>query len=420
MLPPFDSVTATRVHHNPAALAGGALPFAMIPVLATLAITLGNPSILVGLLHLTIFGTLGTSYVLSRHPWRRLKGGRVTIADGVLSVDGARVTSRDELSQGLIVPRKDEIWVRLDRKGRQLAHHFRVQDVEEGRAMLRALGFDATQATAEVRCMSPVVTLPIWKQLLLTLAPVLATIFGTMALGVAAFGPQGAAMTLPAVGLVMAYLFLIILAPTKVRIGADGLALSWLWRRQFIRFADVTSVAPWMRTSGGKTYEGIQVEDTHGHKTFIAGGQHGWNEHVAKQLEERVLEAWEAHRGGVTGADVSALDRGGRDLSSWVDHLRGLGEGAKVDLRRAFVPVDHLLHVLEDTSQPALTRAGAAIAAARGAGPEARARIRVAASTTASPKLRVAIERSLDDEAETAAIAEALGEVEAEQGVARR
>lgn len=396
-------------------IVAGASPFAMMPLLVAFAVLTNQLPALIGLMHLTIFGALGSYYVLTRLPQRKLKGAHVSVRDGVLSVDGRVLASRDELVQGLIVPRKDEVWVRLDRKGRRLPHYLLVSDVAEGRALLRSLGLDATQATAEVRCMSPVVTLSIVKQLLVTLVPTLAGVFGGMALGVSLFGPQGAALSLPFTALMLAYLFLIVLAPTRVKIGADGLALRWLWRRRFVRFADVVSVAPWVRTSGTKTYEGIQLELAQGEEICIAGGQRGWSEQVATQLEERVLEAWEAHRQGRGGGELSALERGERDLRTWVEHLRALGEGAKTELRRAFVPLDRLLRVVEDPSQPDLTRAGAAIAAARGGSPQTRDRIRVAASATASPRLRVALERSLDPRDDPDSVAEALAALEEEQ-----
>lgn len=397
-------------------LAAGLSPFAAMPLLVVLALTRGPMSMLSLLLHLSIVGFMGTLYVLGRHPRPRFEGSRVSVLDGVLSVDGATVASKDDLKQGVVAPRGTDTWVRLDRRGRGLPIQIRVADVAESRALLRALGFDATQTTAELRCMTPVVTKPVATQAAFWL-PALGLIFGSLALGGLIGRSIGPIAVVVGVALMLAYVFGIVMAPTRVRIGADGIATRWLGRARFYPFADIERVDDWSERVGTKEYRGIVIHERSGKTTKIAAGQKGWNDAAVEPLRHRVTEALEAYRSGVRSADVSVLARSGRDDTDWVRHLVALGVGATADLRRGFVPADQLLRVVEDASQPPLARAGAAIAVAGTADEPTRARIRVAAKTTASPTLRVAMERALDAEtleaeSEVTAVAEALRALE--------
>ncbi|NUP04478.1 MAG: hypothetical protein HOW73_00265 [Polyangiaceae bacterium] len=415
MLQPFESNTARQVRRNRLWLAAGLAPFAlMIPLVAS-AVATGNYAMLAGLFHLTILGFVTTMLVLARHPHSQLAKGAVAVNDGVVTVGGARLTSREELRQGVVVPRSDGVWVKLDRKGRKMPYFFRVRDVAEGRAMLRSLGFDATQSTAEFRCLSPLFTKSLLIQLALSLGPLFVGMALAGGLGTTLLGPKGAALAAPGGLIGMVFLFVLLLSPTRVRVGADGIVTRWLGRSRFYRYGDLESVEPWEANRGGKRYMGIAIRGKDGSVRRIAAAQKGWNEGAAKQLEERVAEAIEAHRAGVKGADVSALGRAGRAYPDWVAHLRSVGEGATAGLRNAFVPLDALLRLVEDPTQPALVRASAAVAAAPKVGADGRDRIRIAASTTASPKLRFAIEQSLADQAEDVALGEALAEVEAEE-----
>ena len=73
------------------------------------------------------------------------------------------------------------------------------------------------------------------------------------------------------------------------------------------------------------------------------------------------------------------------------------------------------LEMLCSSAAP-LARFSAAIALAPQVPPAERKRIRVAAATTASPKLRVALEHASSSEASEEALAEELAHLEAEHG----
>lgn len=76
------------------------------------------------------------------------------------------------------------------------------------------------------------------------------------------------------------------------------------------------------------------------------------------------------------------------------------------------VPRDVLLRIVEDSHAAPLERASAAVAAIESGDDDAKKRVRVAAGATASPKLRIALDRIVESSDEQA-IVEALDELEA-------
>src|SRR5262249_47139974 len=97
--------------------------------------------------------------------------------------------------------------------------------------------------------------------------------------------------------------------------------------------------------------------------------------------------------------------------ASHVAQLRVLGAGEDASYREARVPRERLWRLVEDPGVDGATRARAAVALSGDA--EGRERLRVVAEATASPKVRVALERTAEGH-EDARVAEALAELEAE------
>jgi hypothetical protein len=84
-----------------------------------------------------------------------------------------------------------------------------------------------------------------------------------------------------------------------------------------------------------------------------------------------------------------------------------------VSLRTPAIPADVLLRVVEDSKAAPIERASAAVAAIAAGGDEVKQRVRVAADTTVSPKLRVALERIASGAEETdEALVETLDELD--------
>jgi hypothetical protein len=124
----------------------------------------------------------------------------------------------------------------------------------------------------------------------------------------------------------------------------------------------------------------------------------------------RIREAWQTHRARGPGADVATIvARGTRSLEEWKKALATL-ESADAGYRQAALREEDLWRVVEDPRASEDARAAAALLLRKGLDEPGKARVRVAAEATASPKLRVALEASISDD-DAAALA-ALDEVE--------
>lgn len=119
----------------------------------------------------------------------------------------------------------------------------------------------------------------------------------------------------------------------------------------------------------------------------------------AEALAERIREVLVVRNAAPRPMDRSALARDDRPVDEWVTRLRTLRDG-KTTFRDAGPPtVDALLSIVEDVSSPAVERAAAAIALSK-APAEVKHRIRIAAESSAEPRLRVALEQAIDDRLE--------------------
>jgi hypothetical protein len=211
---------------------------------------------------------------------------------------------------------------------------------------------------------------------------------------------------------VFTWIFGLIFAPTRVRVGVDGVATRWLGRDRFVPFSRVRGVQTYEERVGGKTYFGVALDLDGGERIKLPAGQKGFTSMNTAELEERIRQALALHREGAGPVDERLLARGRRAVPEWVAALQALGAGANADLRTPPVPPEKLLRIAEDAAAAPLARVSAAVAAAAAA-PDAKRRVRLAARTTASPKLRVALERVSADDATDETIAEALADLDA-------
>lgn len=364
-----------------------------IYALALPMITMGilvAPPVLFGLIHVLLFGTMALSY-----GYRSLDGatetpGKLTIDDDVVKLDGALLARRSELKQGFLVPDATGTLLRLERKGAlSPGIHLRVKDEAEGRELLRALGFDAGHAAAEMRIATGLLAMNPLKQMLMLLPPV----FGVVALSLLSavvLGHAAGPVIAFAVLMSLVWTFGLAFTPTKVRVGTDGIVTRWLGRERFIPYASVDSVQTYDEWVGTKQQRGVRVTLHSGEQVKLPTGQTSIGTSEAARLAQRIAEAREAGRTG--DAAATTLLRGGRTAKEWVRALRGAGEGAQ-NLRTAAVPHDVLLRVVEDAGATESARVSAAIAALATADDDAKTRIRVAAEVSASPKLRVALDK---------------------------
>jgi hypothetical protein len=389
----------------------GGSPFLVGAMFAAIAIGLGIYPLLILLLHMSILGGVGLAWAYKSLADLVDQPGVITGDDRGLLRDGRVVVPHDELKQGFVMPFGPAALVRIERRGMAPPMLVRVDDIASGRTLLRALGLDASQRVADVKAAPWLVTQPVQKQLLLTLGPILG-VFVPLILGsAAALGKQAPFAVITLVPVLLAYIFGVVLAPMKIRIGTDGVLIRWLWKERFIPFSEIEDVVSYEEEMGGKQYAGAILHLAGGETTKICTGQKGFTDGDSESVVERLREALEEHRTQTHGTDASALSRGSRSALDWVRALKRLGAGADTDLRHAGMSLEALLSAVHDTTLDAASRAGAAVAALPYVTPAEKRRIRVAAETTALPKLRVALETVTKEGAEETEIARALEEV---------
>jgi hypothetical protein len=211
--------------------------------------------------------------------------------------------------------------------------------------------------------------------------------------------------------LVMSTLFVV---PARVGVGADGIALGWLWTRRFVGYDEITGVTRFDKDLPLRNLRmvGLSLELRSGERVLVPVSHRGDPSSI-DILEERIREARETFRQGGTVVDAARLRRGVRDVGAWVTALRSLGTRANADLRTAPVAHESLFRIVEDPAAPAVDRAAAAVALGSDLDDESRARLRSAAEATAAPRLRIAIEKAARGEGE-AELEAALAEIEQE------
>src|SRR5262249_28088019 len=126
---------------------------------------------------------------------------------------------------------------------------------------------------------------------------------------------------------------------------------------------------------------------------------------AGEALYALLCEARRAAQRRAASPTEEALARAGRSPNEWVRDLRALADGATATHRTAPLREDALWEIVEDPAASLEARAAAAVALVSIGGGDARARLRVAA-TTANARLRVALETvagaTTDDELEHA------------------
>jgi hypothetical protein len=363
-----------------------------LPVLGLVAVT-GVYPLLTLLVHSLLFGTMALKYAYNSPTTAEFIEGELKVDANGIALDGRTIARRAELTQGFVVPIEDGVLVRLERDAVRPALFLRMKDEAEARRVLEALGFDATHVTATMRIASGLVAMPVGRQAVLMLLPIF--FFLSIALGATALlGAAGMSYFFTSIMLLLAYAFTMAFAPTTVSIGTDGLVTRWLGRTRYIAFSEVRDVERYDEYIATKRQRGVRLTLRSGEVVRLATGQTDVGLTEAARLAARIEEARAARAAGAAHpADL--LVRGDRTPLDWVLALRRLGAGA-FDLRTPAIPHDTLLGVVEDSAAPAIDRASAAVAAMASDDLEVHRRVRVAAATTASPKLRVALELIAD------------------------
>ncbi|MFO0588309.1 MAG: hypothetical protein U0441_12245 [Polyangiaceae bacterium] len=422
MTPPFETDRGARVHRNPWILGLAALPFFALLVLGVIAIRSGAPQPMFLTPHMLILGTVFSVLAWQRNFFHIERPGKLLADAKGVWFEGRLIAQRDQIDSGFVLPRPDgKLFVRLRRKGARLPVEVRVADREEGRGLLRALGLDASQSVAQFRLPSSAFADPAARKKFMVR-------FGVV-LGGLAFTAAMFARTLPAVAPFFPFLMALValstavtaMIPTKLRVGADGLQISWMRRQRFLAYGDITHIDPYEEPGMGKNrWAGLVVSLKSGEKVHlpIIAKQSSLRDQVYV-IHERISEAIDTWSRGDGVADAALVRRSGREASDWVRALRSIGSGANADARTAPVLPEKLWRIVEDPAAPPDARAGAAVALGQTADEDARTRLRAAASATAAPKLRIAIETAAREGADDALVT-ALAELEADEAAAKK
>ena len=266
--------------------------------------------------------------------------------------------------------------LRLEGRAGRLLFEAELDEVNAGH-VLRALRLDASQHRAQLRIASPLVaTVP--RQAAVGFLVILLT-----------------TLHLPVTWWLAISLAVIAFWPAKITAGSDGLLFQWLFWRRFVSSSAI-------RGLGHDGDRAILVERTSG-RTLVWHTSSRRKTTSAFQRERRDLvlsrirAALEHGRSLPHSTEArDLLARAGRSTAEWLAALREQ-RGQTRDYRASAVPTDELWRVLEDPAAPADARAAAAFVLHGGD----KIRLQNAAKTTASPRLRFALEAAAeDDEAE--------------------
>jgi hypothetical protein len=305
-----------------------------------------------------------------------------------LEGDGIRVGDKmvalgDTIRSGWIERGPEGSTVYLDR-GLRPSVRLEAHDDSEGRALLRALARDPSQALVRFRSQSGVAVLA---------GAIPAQLF---ALGHVDY--RSLICVMASFLVVGPYL----LWQYEMSIGSDGVLMSAAVRRRFVPFADIESAV---------------VEDLG--KVVMRTRTHGTIVHrlrpAAAEAAVEQIQASMASIGPRSEPVRQQLRREGPNVQVWLRRLRALA--SRGSYRAVGLVGDALWRVMDDPGATGSERAAAAVIVGAEATPEERARLREAAARIASPQVRVAIQRAADatDEGDLAvalaAIDDAPGEI---------
>ena len=396
----FASNDVRVVRRNPWILGVAALPLIFALGVLVAGITVWLP-LLAFVAQLALLGVVALLFVWSRNFWPIVTPTPVRADAEGLTVGDRRVP-RAGIRAGFVLPALPPKV--LLRRRWALPIELEVPSKEEGRGILRALGLDVTQSVASFRTMSRAVTRRRYTA-------AIAALFLAVGIVPRLLG-SGAAS---GVGFVIAtvLLALVMIVPTRLSVGADGLVLRWFGRSRFLAHGEIAGVTRYDKSWGRSSQVGLAVRLRSGEEVLIPVAQSSWVTQEAQIIEERIREALEAFRAGDAAADAALLRRGGRELAEWIAALRAIGAGANADMRTAPVARERLFRIVESPTAGAPDRAAAAVALGHDLDDDARRRLRVAAEAIAAPRLRFAVEAAASG-GEEAEIEAALAEVEQE------
>ena len=349
--------------------------------------------------------------------WKNVRAKRrraALRADGEgVWVDGELVVSRANVADGFFQPRPSRdaskagsfgSSVRLVDKRRAIVFEAEA-DERDALDLLYALGLDPGSKRADFTGSSPVFA---------TVARNMAFVFGVVLAMVAVsvgFVAAGISTGI-AFPMLVVPLLLVAMLPSRISVGIDAVHLRWMWTKKLIPMSTIAGVE-----RGADRQVRLRLHDGSEELlyTSMRGNRRTPSDYAAQHRDAvfaRIAEAHAAFRARGPAADVSSLvGRGTRSRKEWRAALAKL-RGAEGGYREAVVRDDDLWRVVEDPSAPEDARGGAAMLLRGSLDDVGKARVRVAAEATASPKLRVALDAAAGeaDERFDAALDELAGD----------
>lgn len=380
-------------------------PFALVPLLVLLSVLTHTPFVAIAP-HLLIAGVAGKFFLRRKNPLPERVECAASVSDGVLSFADQRIPLAD-ITNAVIVPTSPTPTVLIRRRRLGLPVRLVVSSSEEARHVMRLLGYDATQRTLRVSAMS-------WS-----MATALRRFMGIIAAVCFGFGfaLAGHAMAPPLAMLAPILIFAMLttfLIPSHVTVGGDGVLLEWIRWKRFIPIGDIRFATVLDEGMGRNRRVGVLLTLREGEVRIPIGSR--WEIESAKALLERIEEVRAAKGAKAIGESAAAegflaqIARTTQSTREWLAELRAIGTGELATHRVAPVAPETLLRVVEDPQAPPPARVAAAVALRSSGDGDAAKRVRVAAETAAHPKLRVALERSLDEDED--ALVEAVDDLQ--------
>ena len=306
--------------------------------------------------------------------------------------NGELVVARSAIADGFFQPRAGRdrnnpksygSSIRLVDKRRRVVFEAEAEEAE-ALAMLRALGLDPASKRAQFNGSSPLYA-TLGRNFLFLAGVVAFTVtLSTLLLGIGVSIPMSPLFALPLVFAGM--------VPAKVEIGADGILQRWLWTRKFIPISQIVSAS-----HGDDRTIRVHLRDGRDELIYTSPRRRGgfgssWATQHRDAILARINETLAAYAARGPAADVSAMvAKGTRSRADWLASLDKLRD-REGGYRDAVVRDEDLWRVVEDPSAPEDARGAAAMLLRGSLDDTGRARVRVAAEATASPKLRVALD----------------------------
>jgi len=337
--------------------------------------------------------------------WQRARtpsgGARLEASrEGLFSCDKL-VVRRADMVRAVVVPEGARALVSVQRR-QGFYVVIEAPDEPTAHAIVAALGLSAEQRRAAFLVDSPLATrLPV-RALLATLG---------VSLAAAAVGLfLGQAWT--ALLLAPWYLFFLVYSrPAELKIGTDGVLLSWLGKKTLIQYSEIVKII--------RDASGLCFSMTDGRTVRVGAA---WTASLRSRSQpelrspgaylDALLDRIRLAKEAAGTADITVLDRGGKPLSDWLLELRALTLRDPKGFRHAPVVPEALWKTVENGQAPPGARAAAAVALQPSLDDAGRARLRVAAATVVAPKLRVALTAAAERDEE--ALSQALADMESQ------